>query len=209
MRTLLLATGCVAALALAGCHKTGSNAQTDNPKPSDSAPVNTAQDVAATGVGMASAVTHGTTVAAYVPAAAMADMYEIEAGKIALQRSKSPQVKHLAQMIIDDHTAMSNKMKAALPQAAPGVTPPTGLDDRRTGMINNLKAAGDSDFDLAYLHQQLAAHTEAVTLHSEYAKAGDNPALKQLASDAVPMIQKHLSEIKTAGGAKLQAMSPG
>lgn len=209
MKPTLLAAACVAALALAGCHKTGSNAQTDAPKPSDSAPVNTAQDIAATGVGMASAVTHGATAAAYVPAAAMADMYEIEAGKIALQRSKTPAVRKLAQMIIDDHTAMSAKMKAALPQAAPGITPPAGLDARRTGMLNNLKVAGDSDFDLAYLHQQLGAHTEALTLHSEYAKAGDNPGLKALAADAVPMIQKHLSEIKDAGGAKLQAMGPG
>lgn len=208
MKTLLLAAGCVAVLSLAACHKTGTNAQSDASKPSDSAPVNAAQDVAATGVGMASAVTHGATATAYVPAAAMADMYEIEAGKIALQRSKTPAVRRLAQMIVEDHTAMSAKMKAALPQAAPTITPPAALDDRRQGMLNNLKAAGDSDFDLAYLHQQLGAHIEALTLHSEYAKAGDNPALKALAGGAVPMIQKHLSEIKDAGGAKLQAMGP-
>jgi len=209
LKHLIISAGLVAAaLSTAGCHKTGSNAGRDAAHPSDSAPVNAAQDVAATGVGMASAATHGLTAAAYVPAAAMADMYEIEAAKIALQRSKTPAIKHLAQMIIDDHTASSAKLKAALPQAAPNLTLPTALDDRRTGMLQNLRAAGDSDFDLAYLHQQLGAHTEALTLHQEYAKGGDNAALKALASDAVPMIQKHLSEIKNAGGDKLKAMGP-
>jgi putative membrane protein len=209
MKHLMISAAMVAMLGVAACHKTGTNAGQDASNPGDSAPVNTAQDVAATGVGMGSAITHGLKADTYVPAAAMADMYEIEAGKIALQRTKSPAVKKLAQMIVDDHTAMSAKMKAALPTAAPGVTPPAGLDDRRTGMLNNLKAAGDADFDLAYLHQQLGAHTEAIALHQEYAKGGDNEALKAMAAGAVPMIQKHLSEIKDAGGAKLAAMGPG
>lgn len=206
MKHLMISTALVAALGVAGCHKTGTNADRDMTNPGDSAPVNAVQDVAATGVGMASAVTNGLSTEGYVPAAAMADLYEVEAGKIALARATAPAVKHFAQMLVDEHTAAMAKMKAALP---PGVAPPAGLDDRRTGMLNNLKAAGDSDFDLAFLHQQLGAHTEALTLHQAYAKGGDNPALKTVAAGAVPMIEKHLAEIRDAGGAKLEAMGPG
>ncbi|MCU1625031.1 MAG: hypothetical protein JWL79_3876, partial [Frankiales bacterium] len=80
---------------------------------------------------------------------------------------------------------------------------------RRKGMLDNLKAAGDADFDLAYLHQQLAAHTEALTLHKEYSTAGDNPALKAVAAATVPVVEMHLGQIKDIGGEKLKALGPG
>jgi putative membrane protein len=208
MRLALIGT-LLAATALGACHKTGTNAGQDVSNPGNSAPVNTVQDVAATGVGVASAITHGTTASAFVPAAAMADMYEIEAGKIAVQRAKDPKVKAFGQMMIKDHTASSDKMKATLANAGVAVTPPAALDERRKGMLDNLKAAGDADFDLAYLHQQLAAHTEALTLHKEYSTAGDNAALKAVAAATVPVVEMHLSQIKDIGGEKLKAMGPG
>lgn len=200
----IIAAGFTAALAatvpLGACHKSGSNVEAN--KPSDTAPVNAAQDVAATAVGAGSAVTHATTAGAYVPAAAQADLYEVEAAKIAVQRTKDPAVKAFAEMLIKDHTASSEKLKGLLP--AVGIPAPApALDARRTGMINNLKAAGDTDFDLAWLHQQLAAHLEALTLHKQYSGVGDNEQLKTFAGGVVPVIQHHLDEVRRLGGDKL------
>jgi len=193
------------ALALAGCHKTGSNANQDATHPSDSAAVNTAQDVAAGPVGLASAATLGAnTTSGYVTGAATGDMYEVEAGKIAAQRAKSPDLKAFAQMMIKDHTQSTADLKAALATANAGVTPPTDLDDRRKGMLQNLRAAGDTDFDLAYLHQQLAAHLEALTIHSGYADHGDNPALRAVAAKIKPVVEHHIAEIRRIGGDKLK-----
>lgn len=191
-------------LVLSACHKTGSNAGKDVSNPGDSAAVNTVQDVAATAVGAGSAVVNGTKADNYVPAAAMADMYEIEAAKIAQQRTKDPKIKAFAQMMITDHTASSAKIKAALAPAGLNIAPPAGLDDRRNGMLQNLRAAGDADFDLAYLHQQLAAHTEALALHKEYSTAGDNAQLKTVAGAIVPVVEHHLAEIRNIGGDKLK-----
>jgi putative membrane protein len=205
-QTLMTSAAIAVALALSACDRSGS-ADTENV--GNSAVVNTGQDVAATGVGMASAVAGGTRAETYVPAAAMGDMYEIESAKIALQRSKTPAVRAMAETIIKDHTAMSDAMKAALPKANVAVTPAPALDERRQGMIDNLKAASDDNFDLAYLHQQLAAHTEALTLHREYAGAGDNEVLKAVASSAVPKIEHHLGMVRDAGGDKLEAGVPG
>jgi putative membrane protein len=202
-RTLLLSCAMFSALTLAACHKSGSNADQDLANPGDSAPVNTVQDVAAGPVGLASAATIGATTDGFVPAAAMADMYEIEAGKIAVQRGQSADVKAFGQMMVDQHTKLSNEMKATL-QAAGIAPPPATLDDRRQGMLNNLKAAGDADFDAAYLHQQLAAHLEALTLHSTYASRGDNAALKAAAEKAKPVIQSHIDKLRQIGGDALK-----
>lgn len=207
-RILLLSCAAFSALTLAACHKSGSNADQDLANPGDSAPVNTVQDVAAGPVGLASAATIGATTEGFVPAAAMADMYEIEAGKIAVERGKSADVKKFGQMMIDHHTKMANEMKAAL-KAANIAEPPPTLDDRRQGMLNNLKAAGDTDFDGAYLHQQLAAHLEALTLHKTYASRGDNAALKALAEKAQPVVQSHIDELRRIGGDALKDAAPG
>jgi putative membrane protein len=201
-----LAIACT--LLVTACHKSGSNAGRDVSNPGQSAPANAAQDVAATGVGLGSAVTQGVTAQAYTTAAATADMYEIAAAQIALERSKTKNVRDLAQMMITDHGASAAKLKALLPQADSGLTLPTALDQRRQGMIDNLKAAGDSDFDLAYLHQQLGAHVEALALHTEYSKVGQNPKLKAFASTVVPVIKKHLSMVRDVGGDKLKSMGP-
>jgi putative membrane protein len=204
MRIATLMTAGFIGLAAAACHKTGSNAGNDVKNPEQSAPVNTVQDVAASQVGLASAATAGGfTTTGFIQNAARGDMYEIEAGKIALQRSKTAKVKDLAQMMITDHTKMSETLKMAiadnhLPAA------PTDQDERRKGMLDNLKASGDSDFDLAYLHQQLAAHLETLTLMKGFQNHGDNAALKTVATNAAPIVEHHLGMVRDAGGDKLK-----
>ena len=172
MKSMILTASATAALLLAGCQ--------DNEDLGQTPPVNAAQDVASTGVGMASAVVGGLRAETYVPAAHIADMYEIRAAEIALEKGQDARVRELAQMIISDHRTMASQIEAALPQAQleENVTLPEQMDERRQGMIDNLQAASADTFDLAYLHQQLAAHLEALTLHSEYAEAGDSEVLK-------------------------------
>jgi putative membrane protein len=75
-------------------------------------PANIAQDVAGAATGVATGATGALNTDAFVKDAAIAGMYEIEAGKLALKRSMNPDVKAAARMIIDDHTAADEKLKA-------------------------------------------------------------------------------------------------
>lgn len=162
--------------------------------------VDKAQDMAAGPVGQASAATMGSNlVSAYVPNAAMGDMYEIMAADLAIERSQNDRIKELARMIKADHTAASNAMKAMLPQAAPDITPPTELDERRQGMVDNLRSASAANFDMAWIDQQIAAHREALTLHRGF--SDDDSPLSAHARMVVPKIEAHLrmaEEIKAA-----------
>src|SRR5690606_41250583 len=82
--------------------------------------------------------------------------------------------------------------KGLAPQAAPDVTVPTELDERRQGMIDNLRAASAEDFDRVYIDQQVAAHNEAVTLHRGFSDNSDAPQLAQHAATVLPQIEAHL-----------------
>jgi putative membrane protein len=163
---------------------------------------NTVQDAASAAVGAASAVTAGRTTAGFVGGAANGDMYEIESSKLALQKAKNPQLKQYAQRMIDEHTKSSADLKAAV-GSAEGVVIPTAMDERRQGMIDNLRQAPADGFDQVYIAQQTASHQENVELHQTYAENGDNAAIKALAAKHLPMITQHLQQIRAMGeGAK-------
>ena len=180
IRPLLAGAACLALLA--ACNSEQSPEAVDK-----------AQDMAAGPVGQTSAATMGSNmVSAYVPGAAIGDMYEIQAADIALERSQNAQVKELATMIKTDHTAASNAMQAMLPQAAPDMTPPTELDERRQGLIDNLRSASAENFDATWIDQQIAAHNEALTLHRGFSNE-DSP-LAAHARSVVPKIEAHLRQ---------------
>jgi putative membrane protein len=194
-RALYLAAAAAAVLSLAACNQNQKDAAADV-NPGQTPPVNAAQDAVGAVVGQTSAATLGAnTLGGYVSNAAMGDMYEIQAGNIAQQKARSADVKALAKMIVTDHTAASNQMKPLV--SAAGETPPTELDQRRKGMIDNLNAAPAADFDKVYLTQQVAAHEEAVTLHGGYADNGDTAPLKAHAAKVLPKIQAHLERART------------
>lgn len=134
-----------------------------------------------------------TTTKGFVTAAATSDMYEVTAGKIALQRATSPKVKAFAQMMVDAHTKTTEKLKGILASNKINVTPPAHVDNRRQGMLDNLRGAAADDFDHRYIVQQVAAHKEADILFRGYAKDGDNAAIRDFAGITDKDIKKHLS----------------
>lgn len=170
---------------------TGPNpAGTAAPTVGQSSGVNAAEDAVAGVVGQASAAA-ANSVDGFVTAAAMSDMFEIESSKLALTKATSPAVKKYAQQMIDDHTKTTAQLKKIIADGKLAIVPPTQLDNRRQGMIDNLKAATGAAFDEAYVDQQEAAHKEAVTLMNSYVDDGDNAALKQFAQATAPKIQMH------------------
>lgn len=193
-RAFLLTAAAAAALSLAGCQQKDEAANPADPGTTSDA-VNAAQDAAGAAVGAVSSATIGqVSTDAFVTNAAISDMYEIQAGQIAQKKGQAAGVKDFGKMMVTDHTAMTNEMKPLV--TAAGKTPPTGLDERRKGMIDNLNAASAADFDKTYLAQQEAAHNEALTLMQGYADNGDDAGLKAAAAKAVPKVQAHLDKVK-------------
>lgn len=194
---------CAAAIALIGLQACNRQEAADaNPGQSDA--VNAAQDATSAAVGQTSAATLGAnTLQGYVTNAAIGDMYEIEAGKIAQEKGASADVKAFGKMLVTDHTATSAEMKPLA--AAAGQTPPTDLDERRKGLLDNLRAASGAEFDKAFIAQQVAAHEEAITLHRGYGDNGDNAELKAFAVKTVPKLEQHLQHARSLEGGSAAA----
>lgn len=221
IRTLLVVSSAVAALGVAACTKHDDNAQPAAPNADNSTQtpntgvganvasgVDKAQDATAAAVGAASAAMP-TTAQGFVDAAAMGDMYEIKAAQIAETRATSPGVKAFAKMMIKDHTKTTGELKAILAKNT-DLKAPTDLDQRRTGLLDNLRSAQAKDFDHTYADQQVAAHQEMLTLMKGYGDNGDNAQLKAFAAKTTPVVQMHLDKAKALqSGAETAANKGG
>jgi putative membrane protein len=128
----------------------------------------------------------------FVQRAAMSDMYEVEAGKIATAKGQSDQVKQFGQHMVEAHTQSSDELKGIVQAQNIKVDLPAQLDSKHQRMIDDLNNAAAGDFDKTYDRQQVDAHREAADLFKSYADKGDNQAVKQFAAKTLPVIQQHL-----------------
>jgi len=193
-RILYLGAAALSALSLAACNQQ----EAKEASPGQTGPVNAAQDATSAAVGQTSASTLGNTTEGFATGAAVSDMYEITAGKIAQTKASSADVKAFASMLVDAHTKTAGELKPLA--AAANVTLPAELDQRRKGLIDNLNAATAADFDKVYLNQQAAAHEEALTLFKAYADGGDNAGLKAFAAKTQPALRGHLGRARALQG---------
>ncbi len=132
----------------------------------------------------------------FIQKAAMSDMYEIEAGKIATQKGQTAPVKEFAAMMVEAHSKTTEELNGIVASEKINVDLPTKLDSKHQKLIDDLNAASNADFDKTYAKQQVDGHQEAVNLFDSYANKGDNAALKAFAQKTLPVIQQHLDEAK-------------
>jgi putative membrane protein len=143
----------------------------------------------------ASTVTDAET---FVEKAAIGDRYEIEAAKIALDRSRNEDVRLVARRMIADHMTSTHNLNAALEmRETDGVASPPGeLDTRHRTMLDHLASTPDESFDSTYMDQQVLAHEETVSLMHHYGYNGDNPQLRSVAMSTLPVVTRHLAHVK-------------
>jgi putative membrane protein len=196
MRThaLLAAAALLAAVAPASAQTQqqraqGAQSQTGSPPMAD--PAAPAAGTSATGSRAAAL-----TAAAFARTAAMSDLYEMEASRLADQRSQNAQVKQFAQHMLRDHQKTTNELKGLLPQIQ-GVSAsqlPTSLDQQHQALVQQLQGAQGAQLDRLFAQQQIQAHQTAVDLFRSYAQSGDNAQLKQWASQTLPSLEEHLRQ---------------
>jgi putative membrane protein len=202
---LFIAAATVAALSLVACNKPASKTAADagntaSTTASDATQatgqaVNKAEDATGAAVGATSAATPGShDTAAFASNDRQGDLYEIEAAKIAERRSKTPDIKAFARLMVRDHTRSSETMRPLI--VAAGLTPVDNPGHDLQGLIATLNSVSDADFDKTYIDQQVTGHEEVLALLQGYAKDGSNAGLKGGAAEFVPMVRMHLDKAK-------------
>jgi putative membrane protein len=184
MKKLLLASTFALALPLAAFAQTSGSMSdpTMSSNPSPAANMKKAADLSATD-------------RTFIKTAAIAGFAEVNDGQLAQQMGDDA-VKQIGAKMVTDHTKANNQL-AALSQQL-GDPAPMQTDSKHMQMSAALKAKSGAAFDTAYLADQLTAHEKAIALFKKEINNGGNSQLKTFAQNTLPILEEHLSMIKSA-----------
>jgi putative membrane protein len=126
----------------------------------------------------------------FINEAAMSDMTEIEAAKIAEQKGNAEE-KRFAASMLTDHTKTSGELKAIVPANLKAALP-AALDDASQNELAKLRDVKSGNFASEYDPMQVSAHKDAVSLFERYANGGDDSKLKDWAGKTLPALKHHL-----------------
>ena len=132
---------------------------------------------------------------AYVASATAGDLFEMQASQLALTQAQRPDVRALAQELIEAHGQTTQRLAAAA--LASGMSAPVpALTGRQQQMLGQLQTAGPDSFDATYLRHLIPAHRQAIRIHDAYALSGDAEPLRFVASSAAAAVYGHLEEVR-------------
>ena len=121
---------------------------------------------------------------------ALANMAEVEAGKLATEKAQDAKVKEYAQHMVDDHGKMLEEVKQ-LAQAK-GVDLPSAPDAKHQKLMKKLQGLSGEKFDREYMQAMVKDHRDALKLAQRTSKGAKDAELKSAAQKAAPQIQDHL-----------------
>ncbi len=131
---------------------------------------------------------------AFLKKAMQGSMAEVELGKLALSKSSNDQVKQFAQKMIDDHTKLNEQAKPVAQQT--GVSVPDGPSKKDKAMMAKMQGLSGDAFDKAYIQDMVKDHKADDNDFKTEASSGQNPQIKDLASQGEPIIASHLQMVQ-------------
>ena len=126
----------------------------------------------------------------FVQRAAVGDMFEIQTGNMALQKSTMAEVRTFAEQIVADHSASSQELMALAQQK--NLTVPTTLPQDKQAIITRLDGKTGVPFDKDFADVQEDAHEDAVELYRQAVQDLEDADLRAFAQKILPKLEMHL-----------------
>lgn len=137
----------------------------------------------------------------FVTTAVSSGLLEVEASRLAVERSEHPQLRAFAQRMVDEHSKANDELRELANEA--GLTDvPVATMGKYNAMLEKLRALKGADFEHEYAAQMgVAAHTESVALFEQAAKGATNLQLKEFAARLLPQLRDHLRQAQAVAKA--------
>lgn len=135
----------------------------------------------------------------FVEDASAKGVAEMQAGKLAEEKGTAADVKSFAAMMVSDHTAANDKLRAIAEQKKLKVSTDAQMMDKAKAMVLDLRTA--KSFDQAYANNQVKAHEATIEIFEDEIKNGDDADLKAFATQTLPTLKAHLEQAKVLAAA--------
>ena len=100
----------------------------------------------------------------------IANLAEVQLGKMAGQKASSSDVKSFGQMMVQDHTKANDELKQIATQLK--VQPPAQLDQKHKDLSDKLSKLSGAEFDREYINAMVMGHEEVLGKLRARAEAG-------------------------------------
>lgn len=131
----------------------------------------------------------------FIAEASVSNMFAIEAGTLALQKSNSPEIKKFAHQAVNDRTTLGTGLRQILAKRS-GISAPEMPDAKRQAILRELSNLQGPEFDRAYAQAQQKANEETEAMFAAYAQSGADAELKAFAGKALPVLQDYTRQAK-------------
>jgi putative membrane protein len=131
----------------------------------------------------------------FYKSAAEGGMSEVELGELAQQKASNAAVKDFGAMMVKDHTAANDKLKALA--AAKQVSLPDSPSVMQKASKTKLNILSGDSFDRSYVTAMINDHKEDIKEFQKEASEGKDPQAKAFASATLPTLQMHLNRIQS------------
>ena len=138
----------------------------------------------------------------FAKAAAEGGFAEVRFGELAEDKASSKAVKDLAQRMVDDHTKVDDKLKAAA--SKDNISIPAQLNAKDQATYVRLSQLSGAAFDRAYARDMVRDHEADLAEFRREANDGKDASIKSFAARTLPTLEDHLKEARQA----LQFVSP-
>ncbi|WP_157273972.1 DUF4142 domain-containing protein [Pedobacter sp. BAL39] len=128
--------------------------------------------------------------------AAVTGMTQISAARMIIGKTKRPEIKSLAEMMIKDHTKMATDL--SLIANGKGMSLPEALPQSKRDELSRLETLTADELDKKYLVMLINEHRTAVDLFDR-ATTYENADVKQFAAKALPALKAHQKQAEDLG----------
>lgn len=131
---------------------------------------------------------------AFMKEAAEAGVFEIAASRLALEKSKSPEVRKLAGMLVDGH-GVANRELMALAASKSFDDMPREMSREQAAEIRTLEGQQGRSFDATYVQEVgIKAHQADIRHFESASRSARDADLKAWATKMLPRLNQHLRE---------------
>lgn len=132
--------------------------------------------------------------ATFYKKAAEGGLAEVDDGNLAQQKSTNQSVKDFGALMVKDHSAANDKLKAIA--TSKGIDLPTSPSVGQMATKAKLDVLSGDTFDKSYIKTQVKDHEQTIALFKKEIATGQDAEAKSFASDTLPTLKSHLKKIR-------------
>ena len=126
--------------------------------------------------------------------AAETSMSQVDLGKLAEQKAQNPEVRKFAQLMVEEHSKITNQLKSL--GMSEHINLPTSVGRRDADTHRHIQGSSGVAFDREYTHQVSGELERELTEFRQGAAATNRPALKDFFERTAPTLEAELHQAK-------------